>query len=305
MKWLSKFLNLDELIFDAVVVAFLWYLSRQLTHDGGSFINYLTPLTTLFLIYSIQFFLTWQLGKLYNRYSELKDSRSGRAMKKTAGFIVWMVLVFLLMSLPVNFEKFGLLPDPYMMWAFVGGVFAMMIGGAIGFHAQGTRFEFEISNLKSNNPVSTFLLLFTAPLSIFMLYLLLYFGIDRGQWGVGTLVFFGGMTAYAVASQWLSKQVSKAFKKPVVREIFIIFRNLTVPFIAATCFMLWQSINILGSIEFSVSETGAADMGFVFFNLILTGILPYRILLAIAPPNKPLNMLIGVSVLAWNILLIF
>lgn len=260
----------------------------MLSKSGQSIINFLNPNTSLVLIFTIQFFVTFQLGKLFTIYNSRKISKFvGNFIKIT----IFLVLLFLLIGLPANIEKFGLLEGNYMMWAILGGVFVMLTAGLIGFNSEED---------KKADALGIIGIVIFIVLAIGLLVLMLYIGVDKHSWLLGILVFIGGL----ILLGFLLFRISLVFEK---------FENIKVPkpikisskivfiILSALSIIIWQSIHIYANMKFSIEFDGYINTQYLIFSLILTGILPFRLLWAFSEPGKIFSIISGVLFIAIDI----
>ena len=68
--------------------------------------------------------------------------------------------------------------------------------------------------------------------------------------------------------------------------------------------LCWQNLKILADSKYMIEQHGHNDIFYIIFGLFLSGIIPMRLLMAIAPPVKAINAIIGTLVIVFDILII-
>lgn len=259
----------------------------MLSKSGNTIIEILNPKTALVLIFTIQFFVSFQLGKLYTKFNQKQNPKLINAIINTT---LVLVLLFLLIGLPANIEKFGLLENS-MMWAVLGGIAALLIGTLTGLNSE---------KKSSEDAIGIIGIVFFIGVIIYLIYLMLVFGADKHQWLLGILVLIGGSIVtgfvFFYAGKLLIKLTKSNIPKPVTFTVNAIFISL-----AALSIIIWQSVHIYGQVRFSADSFGTIDKNYIIFSLFLTGILPFRILWAFAPPRKLFSIISGLLVIAVDI----
>ena len=275
---IDKYLNWKELGFDLGVItlllagAHLYDLSTLLSTNN-------TPSIALAISFAIQFFIALQLADIASDYSRLNKQWLNKIIITTAG----LVLLFLLMSPIAYFDKIGIFENTegYMMASIIGGIFLLLAGFMMGYADTG--------KLSQRLSMGAFVL--GIPFYFFAIYLALVMGMQYHSWLVGIGVFIGGIVLVALISMAISSAVGKTTTMIVQNSIALNISRFIIYLLFAIAFIWWQNINI-GLFGYK----GSAHISNVFI-LMLTGILPLRILMAFAPPQKIINLIIGVIML--------
>jgi hypothetical protein len=289
LKKLFQNINFEQLIFDLIVIFFLVFFDFMLSKSGKTIIELLNPNTTLVLIFSIQFFVTYQLGKLYTKFNR---KRNPKIVNNIINVTVFLVLLFLFIGLPANFYRFKLLSEGnYMMWAFLGAILPMLCGSFLGFSTE----EKSAEDIVIGGGIFIFVSAF-----IYFIYLMLFFGVDKHQWWLGILVFLGGTIAIGFALFYIGKLIIKLAEKNIPKPVVLSFKALFIS-LTALSIIIWQSVHIYGQVRFSSDSFGMVDKNYIFFSLFLTGILPFRILWAFTPPRKIFSIISALIILCVDI----
>jgi hypothetical protein len=286
-------ISLEQFVFDLMVILFLFLFDFLLGHSGKSIIDFLNPNTTLALIYTIQILVSFQLGRVYLRYNKKKNTKFENALLNITIFLVYL---FLFIGLPSNLGEFSLLEkDPYMMFAFLGGVVALLIGSLLGFNEE----KLSFLGVLSVAGFTLFILGF-----VYLIWLLLHFGADKDNWWLGVGIFIGGFTieiALFVLFFRIYEFVKPRFRSRTTPKSIKMGLNALFVALAALSIMIWQSVHIFGQEHFSLKSHGAVDYDYILFSLFLTGILPFRFMLAIAPPRKLFSLVSAVLIIMLDV----
>lgn len=288
MKKILQNINLEQTIFDFVVIVFIVLFDFMLVKSGKTIIDFLNPNSALALIFVIQFFVTYQLGKLFTIYN---NRRINKFVSKIVKITLFLVILFLYIGLPPNLERFDLLEDNYMMWAFVGGIFSILLGGIIGFNAE----ESSAVDIATGAGIISIVIA-----AFGLILLMLYIGIDRHSWLIAILVFVAGIIICTLIYIAFNKIVEKFSQRQTNKYVKIVFKIIFTT-ITALSIITWQSIHLYSNSKFSVENNGFIDINFLIFSLFLTGILPFRILWAFSDTKKLFSIISGLIFIAVDI----
>jgi hypothetical protein len=293
LKTLFEKHSLEQIVFDLIVILFLFLFDFMLARSGKTIVDFLNPVSALIVIWVIQILVSYQLGRVYMAFNR---KQSGKFQNALLNITVVLVFLFLFIGLPVSMNEFGFMKEEgRMMWAFLGGVGALLAGALLGFNNEKLTFE----NVGSVAGIIIFVGLF-----IYLIYLMLHFGADKNNWllGVGVLIgglvlcillFIGIYRIYEFLKRRIKVQSTPKFLKISIGAFFMA--------IAALSIMIWQSIHVYGQIIFSGKEHGSIDYDYILFTLFLTGILPFRFMMALASPRKVFSVISAVLIILLDI----
>ncbi|HNW88420.1 MAG TPA: hypothetical protein PKN48_02085 [Bacteroidales bacterium] len=271
-------LKKDQLAFDLIILfsfIFYWILTRATGHDVSQLFS---PAATYVLCIFFLFLLSMNCGYLHLLYSK---------QKMFFGYVIIFVAV-LLMSFPF------VISNP------VGGY---TTAGIIATFTTATGFAIGRSVMTGNIPktIERFvLLMLLVPISVGLIIWMIQFSGDDGYIGVFICIFgFLGVALLGFLIAWLFKKNNASLHawcntKRFRRSI----KLLTVLFAGLTAFAVstWEES------MYGAGITSGVDR---IFRLTVTGILPFRLLWAFAPPRNNITVIIAVVVFLINIVFVF
>lgn len=277
-------INIDQLIFDLVVVGFLIAFNFILIKPGNTIIDALSINNSLIFVFAIQYFVMIETGRIYAKYFEKKRSNLVSGLLKAT---VLLVAVFLYLAIPTYLIRFNLIPNWYIKSFFIGGIFFILTGALTGYYS-------EKKSLIETISISTITIL--VPLIIILSFQIAYYK----NFIIAILfflisIFISGFIAIK-APYWFQ---NKTKMKLNTNLVFTLRAFLAA--IVALALLLWQSVHILSQVQFSNTEIGQIDNSYLIFSMILTGIVPFRLFWAFAPPKKAVNIVIAIFILSLDI----
>ncbi len=271
-------LKKDQLAFDLMILfsfIFYWILTRATGHDVSQLFS---PAATYVMCIFFLFLLSMNCGYLHFLYSK---------QKMFFGYVIIFVAV-LLMSFP------------FVISNLVGDY---TTAGIIATFTTATGFAIGRSVMPGNIPKTIeryVLLLLLVPISVGLIIWMIQFSGEDGYIGVLICIFgFVGVALLGFLIAWLFNKYhdlldvwcdSKGFKRSI-KLLTIVFAGLTA---FAVC--TWE-----GSMP-GAGITSGVDR---IFRLTVTGILPFRLLWAFAPPRNNVTVIIAIIVLLINIVFVF
>ncbi|HPM76769.1 MAG TPA: hypothetical protein PK961_06740 [bacterium] len=281
----SQFLfgvNVNEIAFDFVLAMYVRFCLYGALLDQGRIIDRLNAGTAIILALAIDFFIPWYLGILYKQYR-----KAPQFIRKTVLIIFGFVVFFLYIEIPANLYHYKIVStEMHMMALFIGGLFTLIAGGMLGAHENEPVEKDEPSGLGAAVMMSI------APLEIFGIYLAILIGQKVGMF-FGVIIWLGLTVGIALGVIWLSLVIDKLIKMDTGEFLAKWGKNLILPFILVTLMCAWTEIYIWPTLRYSQESGGSPDLSYMFFTLILTGLLPLRLIMAFHPPLRLPTLVTG------------
>ncbi|OHD55451.1 MAG: hypothetical protein A2014_05160 [Spirochaetes bacterium GWF1_49_6] len=276
----AKYANLDELVFDITLALFAIFFRRIVVPEGKTIVGILTPVSALVLTLMIDFTVSLLVGGLYLRYEKTIEKHP--AVKKIILPVIFITVLFLFLGIPAVMHEQGLLPLEWMIIPFIAGLFLILAGGSFGF-----------SKDKKQGCI-TGAILFAIPGLFGLIYALLYFGVDMGNWFAGIGIMIGGIIAFAGILVLLTKIAEKLFDHETGGYTLpgTVLFGFLLPFLIAVSLGFWQEIIAVNQVK---TAEGGKEFIQTIVTLIMYGIIPVRIMMALAPPYRIINTGVGLA----------
>ncbi|OHD55483.1 MAG: hypothetical protein A2Y33_11785 [Spirochaetes bacterium GWF1_51_8] len=311
----SRIVNLNELVFDLTLSITAIIVYRLIVPKAGFLFSGSDIPFTIAVIVCVQFFTALFFAGILKRYDEMQaavktgayppaDSKPGftkRFNKRLAetpavgillGIFVFAAVtsLYILMPMSVNnviakitMEAADNDPNRYlgMFVFFLTGVIVILPGVLIFKDDKGAiRWMIIISLLFAYEALAF-------PFSI------VYFAFLGGAVGA---ILFVLITAGAVTGTILLKRcfIDKDFTAiPAVKKIAGPLKMFVIPFFTAIAMIVWSELSMISAAQDLIHENLAVNMANIFPYLLLSGLVPVRVVILFAPPVKPLNILIS------------
>ncbi len=280
-------INLNELAFDAALLIFPLLLGRYYD-ELMSFRPFGVPFVKLFLTGAI-YFLPLLIGKMY--HADFKDS--SERVKKCVLVIFWTTLCFayanLLYLVIPTIKKAG----SYGNYIMVTATLFLIMGPIAGL-------AFTRKNAPRVKGASTQIILFLVTIGFLPLFYMIIGGEEIfGNSGFlpGILIFFALIFGDAVFILLIYAAYA-AGKKMIIKAgvydagLFII--RILTPFCVSFLLVLFY-INSDRLFMTGIGTGSAASILLIILLYMASGVLPLRIMMMLAPPVRPINILIGVA----------
>jgi hypothetical protein len=283
---IAKYVNLDELVYDITLLALALFLRGVIVPPGKTVVGILNPVSAIVTVCLIYFFVPVLLGALYLRFQPYKKKHPLPVGIVT--FILFATAGVLYIAVNENLRGLGLLAPENMFIPYIAGVFLMPAGNMFGYS--------DMNEEGCRNTAVMFSLI--TGISLFLLFF--YFA-ELFGWLLGTGIVLGGAGVYTLLLLGGLKLAKKLFNKEskaagILRTILF---GIILPVIIVLILGFWQEISIIG-------QTAGMNTGDivprVLLSLLLSGIIPLRIVMAAAPPYRVINTGIGLGSLALYII---
>ncbi|HOD17005.1 MAG TPA: hypothetical protein PLA65_19285 [Spirochaetota bacterium] len=293
MKKYILSINPDELLFDLFLVLYAEFFLYKLVTGGKLFVEILS-MNALFVIgVFIDFFVLWYIGMIFRSYRGY--------YKKVGVFIAFFVAaLWILVSLHLGMAKnvFDLFGKPDLIIMSVFGYLMVVVGIGGGIVFAGTEYQMgkgkptaavRLNAMKKLLPISMW------AMNIYIVYHLLH-ALDMKSWilGIGlwaVMIFleFYPLHRAELAARRRPPAPPDAALTPAARA----FYRFVFPVIIVTLLCLWNEIYLWGKLAPAVRAHETVSIAGMIFYLVLTGIIPMRLLLLFKPPLNAVNLLAG------------
>jgi len=284
---LATFFNVDELAFDFVVAMFAFFAGRFIAPS-----KLLAPGTRLFLIVaSAPVFVFLPHYLVYSLFeTDFQDfiSRGTApdtvpdAASRIMGIILllsFLTAILLPFWIAFYFARLGVVPDEAQGVFFLTALFVSLISMVVKF----SFYAAAILGVVLLFEVTLALVVVEAWLAALVTFLLLVFCV----WML--------RDEHNFLRRRLQKELRGKHLPPKVQRLLIQARRILLPLLFAFSFVLWQQIQVAASVVYSHKFPDDVS---VMASLILSGLIPIRLVLAFKPPFKPASLAVGVLVFA-------
>jgi len=310
IKYLNKLkLNSDELIFDLVVLFFILIFRNSITYAGRIFIEEQGYYGVFVLLILIGFFISSQLGVVTGRYKvgnnggfNPKKSTFRFSYKSFLMFTVWLVagftmfIVFISPAL-INLERYA---KEYIAFAIYGAAGYLLYYGGIqtGYLAVTKSAQVAFKNITFKffiaSSLAFSLLVLIKPCFI---YLMLKSFVKLSEMYLDLLSMLGLtiVIALIILLFYFKFIIIPGFLFKII-ERYGILKNalkISIMILMTLSILQWQGI-----LSYHFKQTGYS----LYWGLVFSGYLPFRTLLALAPPQNKINMFVGFIIIVFDIL---
>ncbi len=275
-KTVERFANPDELVFDAVLLVLVAALTRL--SGERNLLSVLHPVVLIVLMILMETLVPLYLALIYSRYRDRASSGAWyRLLALTAapaGVGASLVLCYYLPFAVSEYRGDGILSGFFFMNTVLGPL--MVMGG----WDMGTRADAGMDRKASDLLTAALAMVNYAFMPLVVLFTLVY-GMMTESWAppaaAGACYLATGLLMAA------GKRIETVFARDAVKT-FVIPGALCALFSISMDFM-----NDLLPLHFR---------GHTALALVVSGILPVRLLLLACPPIKPVNLAVGIAALA-------
>lgn len=287
-----SFININELIFDAVMLVFVFILNRFF--GPGQIKHTLSPMmiTVIYLIFA--YCLPWYMGIIYRQFEGYFQSTGRRVLLAIFG----MLVLFIFISIGYCTGKAGVLESNKGGFMIMAGIVLLMMGCIVG----GTYNPKLESAAEDNEDISL-----AGFIAIITLSILGFFcGISFIQHWHGTFGFvldfltiimlFLGTAVVCIVLLTVMIYLKAGLIKLKLLKPIMKLKHFLLPFVLTTLLLLFNNLNLQIIKEMVQSITGGSPGLTVIIALIISGIIPFRIILLLTPPVRLINIGIGAIV---------
>jgi hypothetical protein len=293
--------NLHALGIDIILIAFSFIVSDQFFAPGGAF-DGLKTWQILALYCAVLVMLPYFLGYIYVRNSAYFSKDIMKVQRGVFIIITFMVIVNLI-RLVLNIEDFEDLKNDENSFFALFGMFMIVLGpmmcivGAMQAEAEFTKSKEDIEKFNSED-VAEKGAMFVLIMAIgFMIYFIGFFSKEDSGWGVIVCMLLGPLAAVIVYGIFLAILTLLSWMG-FYKYLVIFSRNLS-PFVIITILVFWSGVTLHFMHRDFASADGKVPLVAVLFSVILSGLIPFRLIMMFNPPWRLSNILIGTASLIW------
>ena len=283
---LDKWVNLYELVFDIAIAAVTALIYRAAAPVTGLILVDNNPIQMIPVMVMAEFFIMLFFGQIYRVYNNgmLNPPRILSAFSDIILFIaingIFFIMPAMLASAVKSIPEIG----DNVEFAFVP------LSGA--FIILGITFGFPRKSLTEIEPLLSIPLAITPLLGIIsLLFIIFTYGIILG---VLYLLFVGG-ALLANRLLLLSSEREKPVKPASSIRPGRIIAGILLPIATAFALIMWQELVIVRAVHNSIAAGETLTPWNILVLLTIGGLLPVRLLAALAPPYKPVNTVISIG----------
>jgi hypothetical protein len=321
---ISRYVSVRELVFDIIIVLFTAFVLRQINPDGKKLLEVMSPAGVLVLGLGINFAITLFMGSLYRSYSEYFDTG---VMTVLVRFVFFLGITGMYLASILFFAAYRVMP-----WTGLAREMDILIVLIPAYPLfWGVSCAFSMEEIRNIKYVLYVPMTVTVPLVPVGAAIIGY----HTRWYVG-LIFFVILVLALVVPFMVRTILEKKSNARLLREMRDQRENdqtaqqspagvmaekgiagislhgaigawdeLVLPPMAALAMLFWQNMTVEMLARAYRNWNMIPDTNVIFWSLILSGIVPLRVILQLAPPLKPVNMAISVASLAYYIFSLF
>jgi hypothetical protein len=295
-SFLKKYIiniNPDEVLFDIFLVVYAEFFLYKLVTGGKWFVEILSMKTLLVIGVFIDFFIIWYLGMIFRAYWD-----NYRKIGPFIAFFIAAVWIVCALHLGMILNVFDLFGERDFIIMSVFGYLAVMVGIGGGVVFAGT--EFQMGKGKQTAAERLHAMKIVLPfgmwaMNIYLVYHLLdelqmkYWVLGIVLWAVMIFLEFYPLHRAELAAR---KRPVPPAGAPLSRAAGAFYR-FVFPVIVITLLCLWDEIYLWGKLSPAVRAHETVSVAGMVAYLVLTGIIPMRLLLLFKPPLNAVNLLAG------------
>jgi len=286
-------INPDEALFDVLLVLYSKYFLYGLVTGGRRFVEILSMNSLMVIGLFIDFFIIWYLGMIFRSYRDY--------YKKIGAYLAFFIAALwivgaLHMGMAMNvFDLFGK-PDFVIMSVF--GYLMVMVGIGGGIVFAGT--EYQMGTGKPTAADRLHAMKIVLPfgmwaMNIYLVYHLLD-ALHMKSWILGIVLWAAMIFLEFYPLHRAELAVRKRPASPPgapLSPAANAFYRFAFPVIIITLLCLWDEICLWGRLAPAAREHETVSGAGMIFYLVLTGIIPMRLILLFKPPLNLVNLLAG------------
>lgn len=290
----GRWIKIPDMVFDGILLLFSLYMLQWLIPQQTGIALRLSPGFSFFLLLFLELIAIMYMGTLYAEFQQRKGARKKVPAWVTAVFFFAVNGMFLTLMITSLFLKASHLDFLQSMMAVrhweMMFIFIMTIPVILGFLVS-----FPDENGKSNQSAIIFL-----PMTVFMIFLLILFGNIWHDLHFGYAMLFLAGTALVTAGPffigWSIRRVVR--EKPQWTEYTVQgWKKLILPALVAVMFVLWQDYTLMTMAKAVINNRLEVSEMHLWISLIVSGVIPMRMLVLLTPPFRWINLLTGAAVM--------
>ncbi|OHD55448.1 MAG: hypothetical protein A2014_05145 [Spirochaetes bacterium GWF1_49_6] len=278
----AKYVNLDELVYDITLLVLALFLRGLIVPHGKTVLDVLNPVTGTILLLAVFFSVSYYIGFIQSRYTEVLTERP-KTLDRVAG-ISMVTLFVMIITVTIIFVREFPDADPVFSMALVFGGFCMVASGLVWSSAK-----------KEKDGCSTSISVFILSLIIIHFFISFFQCEDNPPSILRALGIFAAGGTVLVLLFILNVHVSEKLFNEKNRAgnliIFILF-NIFIPLMTAMMVGFWQEIAAAGMIGVLHNPD---EVSIILSGVLFLTVISVRVQMALAPPYRVINTGIGLA----------
>ncbi|OHD57221.1 MAG: hypothetical protein A2Y33_07450 [Spirochaetes bacterium GWF1_51_8] len=280
---LVSLVNIYELIFDLTITAVSLIVYRLILLPGGFIFIGIEPLSGLFLFFGAQFFTALFFTAIYRRFTEIReDSKFVEGVIKVVMFL-GITGLYILMPLEI-FHYIDRMPGKNSEFGFV----ILSLSGlliSLAVYIGTPKDDFPTVKYTIYVPMVVGVACF--PVAVFHVF---------ASSVIGGIVFLIVTAGIVVAAVMIKNGIAKR-KEPLPRLVtrtgsaFMLF---ALPVLTAVAIAAWQELSLISTVTGFTNNKLPVRHEDVIIMMTLGGLIPIRLLAALAPPFRIINLAVAV-----------
>ncbi|PKL36004.1 MAG: hypothetical protein CVV44_17430 [Spirochaetae bacterium HGW-Spirochaetae-1] len=280
-------INKDEIIFDVILFIYTEFFLYSIVLRGKMFYQVISHEWFIPLSILTPFFISWYVGLLLLRLCDKTRSKLYTFLSILGLWIPCSMSVFLVSS----FSGIGGEDNSFVDLSYFGSLV-----GIIGGYIFGST---EYIALEKKSVLSKRLAGMSVVGGLFFFYLGFFGGIFIDNIGF-TFICFILVFVCALGCIKLSNVLDEQGEKPL-SAFYQNFMKSVFPFIVLAFLCIWEELYLWGRINGALSHNKTVSVPGMFVYLLVSGIIPVRIMMALQPPRTLMNMTGGFATMGYFI----
>ncbi len=272
-------INLHEIIFDVILFVYTKFFLYTIVTRGKMFYQLIKPEWFFALSILIAFFISWYVGLLLLSFFNKNKGKLYTFLSILGLWIPCSMSIFLTYSfsgISGGYNKFVEL-----------GFFGSLVG-MIGGYAFGTT---EYIAREGKSVLISRLEVMTLVCALFFFYLG-FSGRIFVDFAYFPFICFILCLVCGIGGIKLTNMLEERDKKPI-SKFYKHFMGYIYPFIVLAFLCIWQELYLWGRINGALSNNEIVTVPGILLYLLVSGIIPVRIMMALQPPRTRINITLG------------
>lgn len=293
--------NFNSLLIDAILITFSFIVSDQFFAPGGMFDGFKTW-QILALYCAVLVMLPYFLGYIYVRNSAY-FSKPAMRLQQWIFIIITLMVIVNLIRLVLNIEDVENLKNDENAFFAVFGMFMIVLGpmmsmvGVFQAEEEFSRGEESIEEFNANHFAGKGAMFILILAIGFMVYFIGFFDKENSGWGAVLSMFLGPLAAVIVMGIFMA--ILTFLSKIGIYKYLVVFTKNLSPFMIIIILVFWSGVTMHFMYRDFSNANGQVPKTAVLLSVILSGLVPFRLIMMFSPPWRLSNILIGIAAMTW------
>jgi hypothetical protein len=278
----SRWVNLNELIFDAVLTIIGLVVYRLIVPASGFLTSGIGFWPLFIIVLGVQFIVIVFFGSLFRQFEELTGKLT--FLRVLIRIILFLAITGLYVLMPLElyriFSQTEEIQNDFALAVFGLMGYIMILGAITGFRLD------QLKVIKFILYVPGLMTIGTLPITV--IYFFTYHGILAGILSI--VILAGVMFGVIVLKQHFENK--KPTEKPALIRMKSVLLIAGIPILTVAALTVWQEMTLISTARAMANNNMAISPENILPVLLWSGFIPIRILAALAPPYKPVNTVI-------------